>query len=340
MRTMATAAVALTLMVPGAAAQQQSGQQAAQRRELERKMQQLEQQMQGLEQELARMAPEEAQLRAATGPMLRLFDQHARLGVIVQADKDLATDSIGAKITGVTPGGPAEQAGLKAGDIITTFNSEKLAGGYPAAGADESAPGIKLRDLASDLSDGDTVKVDYRRGREIRHATIVARALLGESLGYAFATQLPRVNVESGEIADVVQAQRRAAEARAEAFRSAMPAMVGPWMYDRWFDMDLVALNPELGSYFGTNTGLLVVHPPDDSTLDLKSGDVILSVDGRTPTSQPQLVRILRSYGPGETIHLDVMRHQHRMTVTATIPGHDGSRDGMDLDWHHRGIMR
>ena len=122
--------------------------------------------------------------------------------------------------------------------------------------------------------------------------------------------------------------------------RSAMPALVGTWMYDRWFDMELVGLNPELGSYFGTSTGLLVVHAPDDSALNLKSGDVILSVDGRTPSSQPQLIRILRSYTPGETMHLDIMRHPHRTTVTAKVPERHAQRDDMDFDWHGNGIMR
>jgi S1-C subfamily serine protease len=83
-----------------------------------------------------------------------------------------------------------------------------------------------------------------------------------------------------------------------------------------------------------------VIHAPDDSTLNLKGGDVILSVDGRTPMSQPQLIRILRSYAPGETLRLDIMRHQHRMTVTAKIPERHPPHDGMDFDWQPHGIMR
>jgi S1-C subfamily serine protease len=334
MRKAMMAVMALCLAAPGARAQQNE-QQAAQRRELEQKMQQLEQQMRDLQRELARMAPEEGRLRAMPpAPVFPLFNR-AHLGVYLNSDKSAATDSIGALLTAITPGGPADQAGLKTGDIITTFNGEKLAGSYPAADEDESAPGIKLRDLAGDLSDGDTVQVDYRRGRETRHTAIVARNL-SESWGFAVAGPSPRVYVDTRGISD---AARRMAEAGTVTAGIALPHILGEWMYDRWFDMELVALNAELGDYFGTSTGLLVIRPPDDSTLNLKAGDVILAVDGRKPASQAQLVRILRSYAPGEAINVDIVRHQRRMTVTARIPERHGPPDD-DFDWESHGIMR
>jgi S1-C subfamily serine protease len=333
MRQVIMAVMALGLAVPAVRAQQ-SEPQTAQRRELERKMRQLEQQMQDLERELARMAPGETGVRAATGPVFRVFGR-AHLGVTLKADKSSATDSIGALLLAVSPGGPADQAGLKAGDIVTTFNGEKLTGDYPSADEDESAPGIKLRDLAGDLSDGDTVKVDYRRGTETRHASIVARNL-PESWGFAIGGPPPRVYVDTRGISD---AARRMAEAGPVVAGAAVPSILGSWMYDRWFDMELVALNPGLGDYFGTSTGLLVIRPPNDSTLNLKAGDVILTVDGRKPTSQAQLVRILRSYAPGEAIRVDIVRHQRRMTVTAKIPERHGPPDD-DFDWEGHGIMR
>src|SRR6058998_3237651 len=54
--------------------------------------------------------------------------------------------------------------------------------------------------------------------------------------------------------------------------------------------------------------------------LPLKGGDVILSIGGRKPTSPSHAMRILRSYEPGETVALDIMRKQKRVTVSWKVP--------------------
>ena len=64
----------------------------------------------------------------------------------------------------------------------------------------------------------------------------------------------------------------------------------------------------------------LVVRAPEDSTLALKGGDVIVSIGGRKPTSPMQAMRIIRSYDPGESVTLDVLRKQKRVTVTWKVP--------------------
>ena len=95
-----------------------------------------------------------------------------RIGVVVDVKPDSAQDKLGARIREVTPGGPADKAGLEAGDIVTRFNGTAL-GGVKSEDDDESGPGNKLIDLAHALDTGDTVKVEYRRGAETRKATLV-----------------------------------------------------------------------------------------------------------------------------------------------------------------------
>src|SRR5689334_14913323 len=56
------------------------------------------------------------------------FSNRARIGVVVATDADTEKDKIGARIEAVTPGGPADDAGLQAGDIITKFNGTALGG--------------------------------------------------------------------------------------------------------------------------------------------------------------------------------------------------------------------
>ncbi|MGH7612957.1 MAG: PDZ domain-containing protein, partial [Gemmatimonadales bacterium] len=89
---------------------------------------------------------------------------------------------------------------------------------------------------------------------------------------------------------------------------------------DSWCDLDLVTLNADLGEYFGTREGLLVVKAPADSALPLKGGDVILSIGGRKPTSPAHAMRILRSYDAGEAVSIEIMRHERRQTLSWKVP--------------------
>src|SRR2546425_9739150 len=107
------------------------------------------------------------------------------MGVIGTTAANADSDKVGARIDGVTPGGPAAKAGLKAGDIIAKFNGTSLAG-VRAEDEDESGPGMKLIELAHDLDTGDTVQVEYRRGGDTRKATLVA-----EEVSYSSEFRMP-----------------------------------------------------------------------------------------------------------------------------------------------------
>ena len=102
---------------------------------------------------------------------------------------------------------------------------------------------------------------------------------------------------------------------------------------------ELVPLTPKLGQYFGTEKGLLVVRAPADSRLKLEDGDVIVDIDGRTPSSPTHAFRILGSYQAGEKLKLNVLRMKKRMSFDVTIPEDargssaiDGCRQERDLE--------
>ncbi|MFI4921786.1 MAG: PDZ domain-containing protein, partial [Gammaproteobacteria bacterium] len=88
----------------------------------------------------------------------------------------------------------------------------------------------------------------------------------------------------------------------------------------RWGEMQLTPMNAGLASYFGTDKGLLVLRAAKDSRLQLQDGDVILDIDGRSPDSPSQAMRILGSYGPGETVKLDIMRKGKPVTLNVALP--------------------
>jgi S1-C subfamily serine protease len=52
----------------------------------------------------------------------------------------------------------------------------------------------------------------------------------------------------------------------------------------------------------------------------LQDGDVIVSIDGREPTSGSQITRILGSYQPGEELTLHVMRDHKAQDIKVTVP--------------------
>jgi PDZ domain-containing secreted protein len=243
-----------------------------------------------------------SRVRVESGPygVFSFSDNRGRIGVIVDTRANTAGDKVGARIEAITPGGPAEKAGLKAGDVITRFNGTAL-GGVAAEDDEDSGPGMKLIELARALDPGDTVQVDYRRGTENKKVTLVAEDLSGDLV-------FPR--------------------GRMELIRPRMPFGPGgdfEFTFDRnWAGIELVKLNPDLGDYFGAREGVLVVNAPADSTLKLKGGDVITAIGGRKPTSPMQAMRILRSYDTGETVSIEVLRKRQKVTVSYQVPEHDG----------------
>ena len=230
-------------------------------------------------------------------------DNRGRIGVIVDARADATKDKVGARIEAITPDGPADKAGLKLGDIITRFNNTSLAGAS-AEDEEDSGPGMKLIELARKLEPGDTVQIEYRRGNDNRKATLVAEDLGG--FGWTGRMEMP----EMGDMMENVMPKMRVGPGDAFTFAFGSP----------WGGIEMVRLNPDLGDYFGTREGVLVVRAPEDSTLALKGGDVILSIGGRKPSSPEQAMRILRSYDTGETVTMDVLRKQKHMTVTWKVP--------------------
>src|SRR5438874_5608 len=224
-------------------------------------------------------------------------DNRGRIGVVVKTQPDSQADKLGAKIEGVTPGGPAAKAGLKVGDIITKFNGTALAG-LKAEDEDEAGRGTNLVQLARKLEPGDTVQIEYRRGSDTKKATLVA-----EDLGW-----MPNVRVMPG-----MPSMPDMPDMRHFEFSFGMP----------WGDLELVGLNPELGEYFGAKEGLLVVKAPADSTLPLKGGDVITSIGGRKPANPSHAMRILRSYEKGETVSIEILRKQKRLTVAWKVPSRE-----------------
>ncbi len=222
--------------------------------------------------------------------------RRARLGVVVDME---ATDS-GATLESVTPGGPAAKAGLKSGDIITKVDNDAV------------SSGLQLIELVAKLEPNTRISVEYRRGA----SKATTELTTGNEPAWEFGFP-PGERVWSMRVPDLERF-------KVEAGRLQYEPMVGGGYTFRFggplSDVELAPLNADLGAYFGTTEGVLVISVPSGSTLGLKGGDVVLSVDGRKTSTPSGLLRILRSYDSGEAIRLEVMRNKARQTISGTMP--------------------
>ncbi|NNF51129.1 MAG: PDZ domain-containing protein [Gammaproteobacteria bacterium] len=213
----------------------------------------------------------------------------------------------GVVVLGVTPGGSADEAGLKTNDIITHLNGKSLEG-------DGKASNDKLMAIMNDVSPGDTVKIEYLRDGKKGKIDLET----GEMTAPHFSGMLApgsdhkffRWNSEAGGAP--------MPPIPAVPGVPGMP-MIAPMPAHGWGGMELVQITPKLGEYFKTDQGLLVVRAPEAEDVELEEGDVILSIGGREPKDVRHAMRILRSYAAEEKVEMEIMRKKRKRKISFTI---------------------
>lgn len=199
----------------------------------------------------------------------------------------------GARVLDVSPGGPAEQAGIRAGDVITMVNGKPVEGeGNP--GAASRIVSRALRGLGPDTK----VKVRVVRDGKPKDFEVVAR-----SMANTFVFRGPQWQDGGG-------------------------VQVNPFNFNYQFfgggndlaGLEVTTLTPQLGRYFGASKGVLVLRAPKSEVYKLQDGDVIVSIDGREPENGSHITRILSSYRPGEELTLRVVRDHKSQDIKVTVP--------------------
>ncbi len=233
---------------------------------------------------------------AAAGAWTAELSGRPVLGVSIDAGDD-GQPVEGVKILGVSPGGAADEAGLRAGDVLTSINGESLSG---INGGEATS---KLLDFMSGIEEGDELQVEYLRGGRIGSVAVAPQSsrLFGLRDGRSMAFRMMPGPPDGSQATHVSR----------YLFR----------MDDGIGDMEMVTLNEGLGRYFGTAKGLLVIRAPEDAeTYKLQDGDVILNIDGREAQSVSHALRILGSYEAGETLSIRIMRDKRERTLEIEIP--------------------
>src|SRR5687767_9735877 len=260
-----------------------------QREDLEKQHQDTEKQQQDLESQLeaARERLEDAAREVSelttqlSGPVFTeawSWERAPRAVIGVQL-----SGKSGARIEKVSPGGPAADAGIRAGDVIVALNGEKIEG--------EDASSDVVRQMRK-VEPNSKVKVRVLRDGKSRDFELTARAPAMPP-----APPHPPLPPEGPALTSFLGSLR-----------------------NELSGMELATLTPGLGEYFGTEKGVLVLRAPESGTYKLKDGDVILTIDGREPKSGSHATRILRSYQPSEQINLRIMRQRKPMSLQVTTP--------------------
>ena len=214
----------------------------------------------------------------------------AMLGINIGGGSNRAE---GVEVMGVSPAGPAESAGLKAGDVIVAVDGKTL------RKTDGQTPSRQLVTHLRSVQPGQKVTVDYLRDGKKLAATVTTSAAEPPMLR-ALREHMPML--EGMTLPPEVEGMFKHG---GRGFRS----------------LELVPLTARLGQYFGTDKGLLVVKAPAATgNAGLEEGDVILTIGGRAPENARHAFRILGSYEPSEKVRVEVLRQRKRVALDIVLP--------------------
>ncbi|HJR74616.1 MAG TPA: PDZ domain-containing protein [Luteimonas sp.] len=296
--------------------------------------------------ELARAAKRVAELSQKTheGQLRRAQIESLRarrpvVGVILAPDKDS-----GVRIAGVTPGSAAAQAGLAAGDRIVSVNGVQVLG-------DTADLRVRnARKLFGQLDDKSAAKIGYARGG--RNAVVNVTPRVDRAYAVVFDDEGGKAVIKDIKI-DTEKYRRIADEERMK-----MPEVTYDFAYDfegmdfdpppgispeirkelrkiapckgdnckapyllsafRWNGLNLAEVDPQLGRYFGTDKGVLVLSTGD--LAGLQAGDVIQKIDGKTVNTPRDAMDLLRDKRSDASASVAYLRDRKPATAQIKVP--------------------
>ena len=223
----------------------------------------------------------------------------AQIGVeirdVSEADATAAklTAPAGAFVQGVRPDSPAARGGVRTGDVIVTFDGERVrSAAHFARLVDETPEGRSVQTVVQRAGERVTLNVAPEAASAARTVTFEAAPAL--KLDDDFLRVNPRVTVHP-------------------------PLAI--WSAPARLGVTVQELTGQLGEYFGASSGVLVTAVTDNSparSAGLRAGDVITRVNGETVAHAVDLrQRLGKTTGD---VTLTIVRDRKEQTVTVAPP--------------------
>lgn len=281
----------------------------------EKEMEQARRELRAARDELQRAARELARISREANkdsPRALAYEYFANprravLGITIAPGPEKDGEVRGVLVTGVTPGGGADKAGLKSGDLLLIANGQSLA----ARPGDKTGVEHKLVAIMSKLEPGNEVKLDYEREGKRNAVTAVAQRFDPGAM----------LSFHDDDDGDVLLPM------------PPMPPMP-PSMH--WMGggsgLQLARLDDDLAAYFKTQSGVLVVKAPKDGKLGLKSGDVIQKVGNQAVNDPRAVMDALGEHEAGDKLQLEVVRQGKLTRLEGTLPERSRKRIEIETD--------
>lgn len=250
-------------------------------------------------------APVSAQSRA-----LEIVGRGAHIGVTVEdLDGDDAKQR-GVRIETVTPDGPADKAGLKAGDTISEFDGERV------------RSMLHFSRLVQETPPGRAVPVTLTRGGQRMNVTITPeRRSWSDDFGLRLL-DVPRVRPTPAPPAPP-RAPRPPAMALPEIFDS--PGLFR-FSSGRRLGVTIEGLDDQLAQYFGVKEGVLVKSVEEGSAAQkagIKAGDVLTAINGSKVYDTSDVNRVVNRIDEAGEFTAEIVRDRKAQTVKGKLEGRE-----------------
>lgn len=266
------------------------------------------------------------------------------LGVsIADVDDEMADEAglsgeYGVYVTRVAEDGPAAEAGLMEGDVLVSWNGERL----------NSV--VQLQRLTRETPAGREVTLGVVRDGSERQMRVELGDRSQVSPGVnVFRVPRDRVTLsperrqEMQERAEEMRqrAQERAGELR-DRIRNRVTVVPREGVNVRTFfgrprlGVSIQSMGDQLADYFGVEGGALVTDVNEDSPAEaagIRAGDVIVSIDGESVEDPGDLMRVLSDLQAGP-VEVTVVREGAQRSFTVELEGRDGEWEGEDGAFH------